>query len=132
MRWYYGWTVIAVAFLTTAVTLGTHAAFGVLLVALVDAMGWARSVVAGAIALTALLWTASAAPLGALFDRWGPRVVWSGAALVAAAGFVIAAAAPSPGSSTSAWACSPASASRRCARIARPWWWRTGSCDGAG
>jgi MFS family permease len=96
MRWYYGWTVIAVAFLTTAVTLGTHAAFGVLLVALVDAMGWARSVVAGAIALTALLWTASAAPLGALFDRWGPRVVWSGAALVAAAGFVVAAAATEP------------------------------------
>ncbi|HLH27208.1 MAG TPA: hypothetical protein VK066_32210 [Chloroflexota bacterium] len=64
-RWYYGWTVIGVAFVTTGVTLGTHAAFGVLLVALVDALGWGRSVVAGAISLTAVLWTPSAAPMGA-------------------------------------------------------------------
>ena len=63
-RWDYGWTVIAIAFLTAAVTLGTHAAFGVLLVALVDALSWGRSVVAGAISLTAVLSSLSAAPLG--------------------------------------------------------------------
>ncbi|HZS00033.1 MAG TPA: MFS transporter [Chloroflexota bacterium] len=94
-RWYYGWTVIAVAFLTTGVTLGTHAAFGVLLVALVDALGWGRSVVAGAISLTAVLWTLSAAPMGALFDRWGARV-FAGAALLAAAGLALAATAREP------------------------------------
>ncbi|HEY7061080.1 MAG TPA: MFS transporter [Chloroflexota bacterium] len=94
-RWDYGWTVIAIAFLTTAVTLGTHAAFGVLLVALVDALGWGRSVVAGAISLTAVLWTLSAAPLGALFDRWGPRV-FAACALLAALGLALSAAASAP------------------------------------
>jgi MFS family permease len=94
-RWYYGWTVIGVAFVTTGVTLGTHAAFGVLLVALVDALGWGRSVVAGAISLTALLWTLSAAPMGALFDRWGARV-FAGAALLAAVGLALAAGAREP------------------------------------
>ena len=43
MGWYYGWTVLGVAFVTTSVTLGTHAAFGVLLVALADGLGWGRS-----------------------------------------------------------------------------------------
>jgi MFS family permease len=90
--WRYSWTVVAIAFFTTAVTLGTHAAFGVLLVALVDALGWGRGVVAGAISLTAVLWALSAAPLGALFDRWGPRV-FAGAALLAALGLALAAAA---------------------------------------
>jgi MFS family permease len=94
-RWDYGWTVIAVAFVTTGVTLGTHAAFGVLLVALVDALGWGRSVVAGAISLTAVLWTLSAAPMGAAFDRWGARV-FAGAALLAAVGLVVAAGAREP------------------------------------
>jgi MFS family permease len=93
--WYYGWTVLAVAFVTTGVTLGTHAAFGVLLVALVDALGWGRSVVAGAISLTALLWTLSAPPMGALFDRWGARV-FAGAALLAAVGLAVAAGACEP------------------------------------
>ncbi len=96
MRWYYGWTVLGVAFLTTSVTLGTHAAFGVLLVALADGLGWGRSVIAGAIALTAVLWTLSAPPLGAAFDRWGPRWVYGGAALVAALGLAFAATTEAP------------------------------------
>jgi hypothetical protein len=50
--------VIAIAFVTTGVTLGTHAAFGVLLLALVDALGWGRSVAAGAISLI-LVWCAA-------------------------------------------------------------------------
>ena len=91
----FGWVVIAIAFVTTGVTLGTHAAFGVLLVALVDALGWGRGLVAGAISLTALLWAASSAPLGVLFDRWGART-FAAAAVLAAVGFVLAAAATEP------------------------------------
>ncbi|HZU07585.1 MAG TPA: MFS transporter [Chloroflexota bacterium] len=94
--WFYGWTVVAVAFLTVAVALGTRAAFGVLLVALVDAFGWGRGLTAGAIALNSLLWAASAAPLGALLDRWGPRRVFAGAAVLAGLGLVLAALAHEP------------------------------------
>jgi MFS family permease len=96
MGWYYGWTVLGVAFVTTSVTLGTHAAFGVLLVALADGLGWGRSVIAGAIALTAVLWMLSSTPLGAAFDRWGPRWVYGGAALVAATGLAFAATTEAP------------------------------------
>ena len=51
--------------------------------------------VAGAISLTALLWTLSAAPMGALFDRWGARV-FAGAALLVAVGLALAAGAREP------------------------------------
>ena len=53
--WYHGWNIVGVAFLNVSGGLGTRAAFGVLLVALVETMGWSRGLVAGAISLNALL-----------------------------------------------------------------------------
>src|SRR5919202_1536909 len=90
-RWYYGWTVVAVALVTVAVGQGTRAAYGVLFVALNDTFGWGRGVTAGAIAVGAVAWGVSAPLWGALFDRWGPRRVWSAAAALGGLGLAVAA-----------------------------------------
>ena len=70
----YAWVVVAVAFCTTVMAVGVRGAFGVFLVPLVEAFGWSRGLVAGAIAANALLWAVSAAPWGALLDRLSPAV----------------------------------------------------------
>src|SRR5687767_13941787 len=88
-RWYYGWTVVAIVFLTVSASLGTRAAFGVLLVPVADGLGWSRGMVAGAIALNNVLWAVSAAPVGALLDRWGPRPVFAGAAILTGLGLTL-------------------------------------------
>lgn len=93
---YYGWVVVAVAFLTTSAALGTHGSWGVLLLALVDAFGWGRGLTAGAISLHAVVWGLSATPWGALFDRYGPRPVFAAAAVLGGMGLALAAATREP------------------------------------
>ena len=95
-QWYYGWTVVAIVFLTVSATLGTRAAFGVLLMPVADGLGWSRGVVAGAIAVNNILWAVSAAPMGALLDRWGPRPVFAGAAIVTGLGLTLGALSQEP------------------------------------
>ncbi|HLI29227.1 MAG TPA: MFS transporter [Chloroflexota bacterium] len=85
------WLAVAVAGFTTTAALGTRGAFGVLLVPVAEAFGWPRGLVAGAIAVNALLWAASAAPWGVLLDRRGPRWAFGLAAALAAAGLLVAA-----------------------------------------
>src|SRR4051812_14672223 len=82
-RWGYAWVVVAAALLTVSVEFGTRAAFGVALVGLVETLHWGRGITAGALSVNALLRGAAAVPLGALLDRWGPRPVFTGAALLA-------------------------------------------------
>jgi MFS family permease len=90
-RWYHGWTVVAVACLTVSIASGIRAVFGVLLVPLGDAFDWGRAVTAGSLSLNALVWALSAAPLGMLLDRWGPRRLFTSAALVAGLGLALVA-----------------------------------------
>jgi hypothetical protein len=51
-RWYYGWTVVAVAFCTVGAGGGLRSAFGVLLVPLASGLGWGRAVPSTAIAVS--------------------------------------------------------------------------------
>ncbi len=94
--WYYGWTLVAVSFLTVGAALGTRAAFGVLLVPLADALGSGRALASGALALCALLSAVSSPPLGAALDRWGPQRVFAVAGLIAALGLALTALSQTP------------------------------------
>lgn len=62
-----------------------------LFVALNDSFGWGRGVTAGAIAVGAVAWGVSAPLWGALYDRWGPRRVWTTAAVIGGLGLAVAA-----------------------------------------
>jgi len=90
MQRYYPWVVIGIAFLTVGVAFGARNAFAVFLVAVIEEFHWSRGLVSGALMLGSVVWTLSAPFIGMLLDRFGPRVVLPGGALIMALGFVIA------------------------------------------
>lgn len=89
---YYGWVVVAGAFLVLLVAYGTQYAFGVFFSALIDEFGWSRASLAGVFSLYAFAYCLFGFPAGRLTDLWGPRRVialggcFLGAALMAMAG----------------------------------------------
>ncbi|MEM7225538.1 MAG: MFS transporter [Pseudomonadota bacterium] len=90
LPFFYGWIVVAVAFVTMAISTNARTGFSLLFPPLLDEFGWERG-------LTAAAWSvglASAmlyAPLiGAAMDRLGPRLLMPLGALIMAAGFVLA------------------------------------------
>jgi MFS family permease len=87
---YYPWVVIGIAFLTVAVAFGARNAFAVFLVAVIEEFHWSRGLASGALMLGSMMWTLSAPVIGMLLDRFGPRIVLPGGAIIMALGFVIA------------------------------------------
>ena len=85
----YPWVVIAIAFLTVAVAFGARNAFAVFLVAVIEEFHWSRGLASGALMLGSAMWTLSAPVIGVLLDRFGPRIVLPGGAVIMALGFVI-------------------------------------------
>ena len=86
---YYPWVVIGIAFLTVAVAFGTRNAFAVFLVAVIEEFRWSRGLASGALMLGSIMWTLSAPVIGYLLDRFGPRIVLPGGAIIMAIGFII-------------------------------------------
>ncbi|HUM16582.1 MAG TPA: MFS transporter [Candidatus Nitrosotalea sp.] len=74
---FYGWTVVAAAFLVLFMAYGTQYAFGVFFAALVGEFGWSRASLSGVFSLYAFVYAAFALAAGRLTDRWGPRAVIS-------------------------------------------------------
>jgi MFS family permease len=73
LPFFYGWIVVAIAFVTMAVGVNARTAFSLLFPAILDELGWDRGVTAGAFSfgfLTSALVTPYA---GRLMDRRGPR-----------------------------------------------------------
>jgi len=74
-RLFYGWIVVAGAFLILFMAYGTQYAFGVFFAALTDEFGWSRASLSGVFSLYAFTYAAFALVSGRLTDRWGPRAV---------------------------------------------------------
>ncbi|WP_346432255.1 MFS transporter [Breoghania sp. L-A4] len=87
---FYGWVVIAVAFLTLAVAVNARTAFSLLFPPILDEFGWSRGVTAATLTVGFLASTAMSPVIGAMMDRFGPRVVIPLGACVVALGFVAA------------------------------------------
>lgn len=71
----HGPTAVAVAFVTLGVVYGVWFAYAVFLVALVEDMGWSRSLTAGAISVMSLVHGLSGPIIGGLIEGIGPRRV---------------------------------------------------------
>jgi MFS family permease len=85
---YYGWIVLAVAFVTMGIVSPAWFSFSLFYPPILKEFGWRRADTAGAYSLNLMI-SAMVSPLvGLLIDRYGPRVVMPIGALVMAVGFV--------------------------------------------
>ncbi len=85
LPFFYGWVIVAVAFVTMAVGVNARTAFSLFFPPILDEFGWERGVTAGAFSFGFLVSAVLTPSLGRLMDRRGPRVVMElGVALVAA------------------------------------------------
>lgn len=72
-RLYYGWIVVALAFITMMFVIGTFASSGVLFAALVAEYNWSRTTTSLPFSIALVAYAATAWLAGRLFDRYGPR-----------------------------------------------------------
>src|SRR5689334_4240477 len=75
LPFFYGWVVVAVAFVTMALGVNARTAFSLLFPPILDEFGWERGVIAGAFSFGFLVSAVLSPALGRLMDRRGPRVV---------------------------------------------------------
>ena len=75
LPFFYGWLIVAVAFVTMAVGVNARTAFSLLFPPILDEFGWERGVTAGAFSFGFLVAAGLGPTLGRLMDRRGPRVV---------------------------------------------------------
>src|SRR6267142_2724232 len=85
LPFFYGWVIVAVAFVTMGIGVNARTAFSLLFPPILDEFGWERGVTAGAFSFGFLISAGLSPMLGRLMDRRGPRlVIEMGVALVAA------------------------------------------------
>jgi MFS family permease len=72
---FYGWRVVAGAFVVLCLAYGTQYSFGIFFAALLDEFGWSRAGLSGVFSLYVFAYTAFGFAAGRLTDRWGPRAV---------------------------------------------------------
>ncbi|MCL4535456.1 MAG: MFS transporter [Bacteroidetes bacterium] len=88
-RFFYGWVVVGVCFLTLAVTYAISHGFSVFYVAILQEFGWTRADTAAAYSLNRIV-NGFTSPLGGiLVDRWGPRRLIPLGALILAIGLFL-------------------------------------------
>jgi MFS family permease len=86
LPFFYGWVIIAVAFLTMALSVSARTAFSLMFPPIVDEFGWDRGLAAGAFSFGFLVSAGISPVLGRLVDRRGPRFVIELGTLVTVAG----------------------------------------------
>ena len=90
LPFFYGWVIVAVAFVTMGVSVNARTAFSLLFPPIIAEFGWERGVTAGAFSFGFLVSAALSPSLGKLMDRRGPRVVMELGVLLMGAGLLLA------------------------------------------
>ncbi len=88
LPFFYGWLVVAAAFVALALTYTVWYSFSVFFVALLEQYGWSRAASAGVFSLFVVIYGVAGAGAGALTDRFGPQWVISVGAAILAVGLV--------------------------------------------
>ncbi|MBI4011146.1 MAG: MFS transporter [Candidatus Rokubacteria bacterium] len=96
LPFFYGWVIVATAFVTMAVAVNARTAFSLLFPPILDEFGWARGVTAAAFAVGFLAATLYAPFIGILMDRLGPRVLFPAGIFLVSAGLALATAVRAP------------------------------------
>jgi len=88
-RLYYGYIVVAAAFIIMAVTWGASVSYGVFFKPMLAEFGWTRAVTSGAFSLSMLMQGLLAIMMGRLNDRFGPRIVATICGVVMGLGYLL-------------------------------------------
>jgi MFS family permease len=90
LRFFYGWLLVAIAFITMAVGVNVRTAFSLLLPPILDEFGWDRGVVAGAFSFGFLVSAVISPFVGRLMDSRGPMIVVELGVFTMGAGLILA------------------------------------------
>jgi MFS family permease len=90
LPFFYGWVVVAVAFVTMGIGVNARTAFSLLFPPILDEFGWERGITAGAFSFGFLVSAVLSPSLGRLMDRRGPQVVMELGAGFMAVGMMLA------------------------------------------
>jgi MFS family permease len=96
LPFFYGWLLVAVAFVTMAVGVNARTAFSLLFPAILGEFGWDRGVTAGVFSFGFLVSAVVTPFVGRLMDLRGPRIVVELGILTMAAGLILASLASEP------------------------------------
>ncbi len=96
LPFFYGWVVVAVAFVTMAIGVNSRTAFSLLFPPILDEFGWDRATIAGAFSIGFLASALYTPFIGMAMDRFGPRLVIPFGVLLVAGGLVLATGASRP------------------------------------
>lgn len=88
-RLFYGWVVVAIAFVTMGVAISARTAFSLLYPEILDEFGWSRGETALAFSLGFWLSTLMMPVVGWAMERFGPRVAVPVGALMVAGGYLM-------------------------------------------
>ena len=72
---YYGWVIVALAFLTTFIGFGFIYSFGTFIKPISEEFGWSRALISGAFSTYAILHNIIAFFAGRFLDKFGPKIV---------------------------------------------------------
>lgn len=90
LPFFYGWVVVAVAFVTMAIGVNARTSFSLLFAPIVSEFGWERATVAGAFSFGFLTSALLSPLLGRLMDSKGPRFVIEIGIFLVGAGLLLA------------------------------------------
>lgn len=90
LPFFYGWIVIAVAFVTMGIGVNTRTAFSLLFPPILAEFGWDRATTAGAFSVGFLVATVYVPFMGMAMDRYGPRLVIPIGVVICSAGLALA------------------------------------------
>jgi MFS family permease len=96
LPFFYGWVVVAVAFVTMAIGVNTRTAFSLLFPPILDEFGWDRATIAGAFSIGFVASALYTPFIGMAMDRFGPRLVIPFGVLMVAGGLILATGATRP------------------------------------
>ena len=91
LPFFYGWALVAIAFVTMALAVNGRTAFSLFFPPLLAEFGWARSTTAGAFSFGFVVSALLSPLMGKLMDRLGPRVVMEAGVAATAGGLLLAA-----------------------------------------
>ena len=89
-RFFYGWVIVAVVFVTMGVGVNARTAFSLLFPPILAEFGWDRGVTAGAFSFGFLVSAVLSPMLGRVMDRHGPRLVIEVGVVLMGAGMLLA------------------------------------------